>query len=103
MSRRAPSTTRCLRWRIRNGVLTDPLNFGKEPMTGKVIELSQKLPFWGKRDLKGEIAAKTAESYRWTVEERKVELARMVKEAWYRIYYIDKSTGDRGQEHKDTR
>jgi cobalt-zinc-cadmium efflux system outer membrane protein len=76
---------------IRNGVLTDPLNFGKEPMTGKAVELSQKIPFWGKRDLQGEIAAKTAESYRWTVEERKVELRRMVKEAWYRIYYIDKS------------
>jgi cobalt-zinc-cadmium efflux system outer membrane protein len=76
---------------IRNGVLTDPLNFGKEPMTGKVVGLSQKIPFWGKRDLQGEIAAKTAESYRWTVEERKVELRRMVKEAWYRIYYIDKS------------
>ena len=76
---------------IRNGVLSDPLNFGMEPMTGKVIGLSQKLPFWGKRELKGEIAAKTAESYSWTVEERKVELARMVKEAWYQIYYIDKS------------
>jgi cobalt-zinc-cadmium efflux system outer membrane protein len=76
---------------IRNGVLSDPLNFGMEPMTGKVIGLSQKLPFWGKRELKGEIAAKTAESYNWTVEERKVELARMVKEAWYQIYYIDKS------------
>ncbi len=78
---------------IRNGVFTDPLNFGKEPMTGKVIELSQKLPFWGKRELRGEIAAKTAESYQWTVAERKVELERMVKEAWYRLYYIDKSIG----------
>jgi cobalt-zinc-cadmium efflux system outer membrane protein len=76
---------------IRNGVLTEPFNFGKEPMTGKVVGLSQKIPFWGKRDLRGEIAAKTAESYRWSFEERKVELRRMVKEAWYRIYYIDKS------------
>ncbi len=76
---------------VRNGVISDPLNFGKEPMTGKTIELSQKIPFWGKRALRGEIAAKTAESYRWTLEERKVELARMVKEVWYRIYYIDKS------------
>jgi outer membrane protein, heavy metal efflux system len=78
---------------IRNGVLTDPLNFGREPMTGKVIELSQKIPFWGKRDLQGEIAARAAESYHWSLEERRIELARMVKEAWYRIYYIDKSMG----------
>jgi outer membrane protein, heavy metal efflux system len=78
---------------IRNGVISDPLNFGREPMTGKVIELSQKIPFWGKRDLQGEIAAKAAESYRWSLEERKLELTRMVKEAWYRIYYIDRSMG----------
>jgi cobalt-zinc-cadmium efflux system outer membrane protein len=76
---------------IRNGVLTDPFNFGKEPMTGKVVGLSQKIPFWGKRDLQGEIAAKTADSYRWSAEQRKVDLRRMVKEAWYQIYYIDKS------------
>ncbi len=76
---------------IRNGVLTDPFNFGKDPMTQKAVGISQQIPFWGKRDLKGEIAAKTAESYRWTFEERKVELRRMVREAWYRIYYIDKS------------
>jgi cobalt-zinc-cadmium efflux system outer membrane protein len=76
---------------IRNGVLTDPFNFGKDPMTQKAVGISQQVPFWGKRRLKGEVAAKTAESYRWTLEERKVELRRMIKEAWYRIYYIDRS------------
>lgn len=78
---------------IRNGVVTDPFNFEKEPMTGKVIGLSQKLPFWGKRGLKGEVAAKTADAYRWSTEERKVELVRMVRVAWYRLYDIDKSLG----------
>jgi outer membrane protein, heavy metal efflux system len=79
--------------KIQNGVVTDPLNFGKEPMTSKVIGISQQIPFWGKRGLKGEIAAREADSYRWTLAERRVELTRMVKEAWYRLYYIDKSTG----------
>lgn len=78
--------------KMQNGVVTDPLNFHKEPMTGKVIGLSQKLPFWGKRALKEEMATEEADSYRWTVEERKVELIRMVKEAWYRLYFIDKAT-----------
>jgi len=78
--------------KIQNGVVTDPFNFGKEPMTSKVIGISQQIPFWGKRGLKGEIAAREADSYRWTVAERKVELTRMVKEAWYQLYYIDKST-----------
>ena len=79
--------------KIQNGVVTDPFNFGKEPMTSKVIGISQQIPFWGKRALKEEVAARTADSYRWSLEERKVELVRMVKEAWYRLYYIDRSLG----------
>ncbi|MFZ3208181.1 MAG: TolC family protein [Geobacteraceae bacterium] len=79
--------------KIQNGVVTDPLNFRKESMTAKVIGISQQLPFWGKRGLKEEIAAKDAESYRWQVEERKLELVRMVKETYYQIYFTDKSLG----------
>ena len=60
-------------------------------MTQKVIGISQQLPFWGKRDLKGEVAAKEAESYQWQVEERKLELRRMVAETYYQIYFTDKS------------
>jgi cobalt-zinc-cadmium efflux system outer membrane protein len=77
--------------KIQNGMITDPLNFHKDPMTQKVIGISQQLPFWGKRDLKGEVAAKEAESYKWQVEERKLELRRMVAETYYQIYFIDKS------------
>ncbi|MDA8429907.1 MAG: TolC family protein [Geobacteraceae bacterium] len=77
--------------KIQNGVISDPLNFHKESMTAKVIGLSQQLPFWGKRGLKQEMAAKDAESYRWQVQERKLELVRMVKETYYRIYNTDKS------------
>ncbi|HEY6872719.1 MAG TPA: TolC family protein [Geobacteraceae bacterium] len=77
--------------KIQNGVVTDPLNFHKDPMTQKVIGISQQIPFWGKRELKGEIAAKEAESYRWQVEERKLELRRMVAETCYQIYFADKS------------
>ncbi len=77
--------------KLQNGVVQDPFNFRKESMTGKVIGISQQLPFWGKRDLKQEIAEKNAESYKWQAEERKLELVRMVKETWYQIYYTDKS------------
>ncbi|MDD2736404.1 MAG: TolC family protein [Desulfuromonadaceae bacterium] len=79
--------------KIQNGVVQDPFNFHKESMTGKVIGISQQLPFWGKRGLKQEIAEKSAESYKWQVEERKLELVRMVKETYYQIYYTDKSLG----------
>jgi cobalt-zinc-cadmium efflux system outer membrane protein len=77
--------------KIQNGMVTDPFNFRKDPMTQKVIGISQQLPFWGKRDLKGEVATREAESYRWQVEERKLELRRMVAEKYYQIYFTDKS------------
>ncbi|WP_298439560.1 TolC family protein [Geobacter sp.] len=77
--------------KIQNGIVSDPFNFRKDPMTQKVIGISQQIPFWGKRDLKGEVAAKEAESYRWQVEERKLELRRMVAETYYQIYFTDKS------------
>jgi len=77
--------------KIQNGVITDPFNFSKDPMTQKVIGISQQIPFFGKRALKGEVAAKEAETYHWSMEERRLELARMVKETYYQIYFTDKA------------
>ncbi|KKU13741.1 MAG: Outer membrane efflux protein, partial [Parcubacteria group bacterium GW2011_GWC2_45_7] len=50
-----------------------------------------QLPFWGKRAIKQEIAQYEADSYRWSIEERRLELKRMVKETYYQIYSVDKS------------
>ncbi len=72
-------------------LIRDPLDFGRADMTAKVIGISQMLPYFGKRELKRDIAERAAEANRWEVEERKVELQRMVKEAWYRLYLIDRS------------
>jgi cobalt-zinc-cadmium efflux system outer membrane protein len=77
--------------KIQNGIVTDPFNFRKDGMTQKVIGISQQLPYWGKRGLREEVAAMEADSYRWAVEERKLELTRMVKETFYQLYFIDKS------------
>lgn len=77
--------------KIQNGLVRAPFNFRKEQMTSKTIGITQQLPFWGKRALKGEIAEKEAESYKWLVAERKLELTRMVKETYYQLYYIDRS------------
>jgi outer membrane protein TolC len=82
-----------LMFKIQNGIVTDPVNFTRDSMTQKVIGISQQLPFAGKRKLKEEIASKEAETYRWSIEERKLELTRMVKEAYYQIYFTDKSLG----------
>jgi len=79
--------------KIQNGLVNSPINFNRDGMTQKVIGFSQQLPFWGKRGLKEEIAASDAESYRWQAEERKLELVRMVKETYYRIYLTDRFLG----------
>jgi cobalt-zinc-cadmium efflux system outer membrane protein len=77
--------------KIQNAMVKDPFNFKMDPMTQKVIGITQELPFWGKRDLKAELASKEAESYKWQTEERRLELRRMVTETYYQLYFTDKS------------
>lgn len=77
--------------KAQNLLARDPFNFGRDVTSSKVIGISQQLPFWGKRELREEVASFEAESYRFSVEERKLELARMVKETWYQLYSVDKS------------
>lgn len=78
-------------FKLQNLVAREPFSFGgSDPQTAKVIGISQQLPFWGKRAIKQEAAEYEAESYKWAIEERKLELTRMVKEAWYQIWAVDK-------------
>ena len=78
-------------FKLQNMVAREPLAFDKDPQTAKVIGITQQLPFWGKRALRREVAKQEAESYKWALEERKLELVRMVKEAYYQLYAVDKS------------
>ena len=81
-------------FKLQNLVAREPFSFGgSDPQTAKVIGISQQLPFWGKRAVKQEIASYEAESYKWSIEERKLELTRMVKETYYQIWAIDKFLG----------
>ncbi|GAB7027367.1 TolC family protein [Geotalea toluenoxydans] len=77
-------------FKLQNLMAKEPFAFDKDPQTSKVIGISQQLPFWGKRAIKQEVAQYEAESYKWAIEERKLELARMVKETYYQIYAVDK-------------
>jgi outer membrane protein TolC len=76
---------------INNGLIRDPLDFERDLTTSKVIGVSQKVPFFGKRALARDAADLEAEATRWEVEERKLELAAMVKETWYRLFFTDRS------------
>lgn len=81
-----------LMFKLQNLLVRDPLSFGgRDPNTAKVVGLSQQLPFWGKRSLREEVAQHEAESYRWAIEERTLELTRMVKETYYQLYAIDRA------------
>jgi outer membrane protein TolC len=77
--------------RAQNLLVREPLAFNRDVMTAKVIGVSQEVPFFGKRALQREVAQQGAEAARWVVEERKIELTRMVKETWYQLQFIDRS------------
>jgi cobalt-zinc-cadmium efflux system outer membrane protein len=76
--------------KLQNMLVREPFVFNKDPQSAKVIGISQQLPFWGKRAIKQEVANYEAESYKWAVEERKLELTRMVKETYYQLWAADK-------------
>ena len=78
-------------FKLQNMLVREPFVFNKDPQSAKVIGISQQLPFWGKRAIKQEVGDLEAESYKWAIEERKLELARMVKETYYQIWAVDKS------------
>ena len=77
--------------KIQNGIISDPLNFKRDPMTQKVVGISQQLPWFGKRDLRSDVARRDAESSHWNREERILDIIRGVKETYYQIYFTDKS------------
>ncbi len=80
-------------FKLQNMLAREPFVFNKDPQSAKVIGISQQLPFWGKRALRQEVAQYEAESYKWAIEERKLELTRMVKETYYQLWAVDKSMG----------
>ena len=80
-------------FKLQNMLVREPLVFNKDPQSAKVIGISQQLPFWGKRAIRQEVANLEADSYRWAIEERKLELTRMVKETYYQIWAVDKGLG----------
>jgi outer membrane protein, heavy metal efflux system len=77
--------------KIQNGIFRDPLNFSRDSMTQKVIGISQQLPWYGKRDLRGNVARLDAEASHLMRMERILDIVRSVKETYYQLYFTDKS------------
>lgn len=76
---------------INNALIRDPLAFDRDPMTSRSIGLSQLVPFFGKRELARQGADLEALSARARYEERRLELAAMVKEFYARLFFIDQA------------
>jgi outer membrane protein, heavy metal efflux system len=77
-------------FKLQNMTAKDPFIFNRDPQSGIVFGVSQQLPLWGKLGLRKEMAKNESESYRWALEERKLELALMVTEAYCKLWAVDK-------------
>ncbi len=77
-------------FKLQNMLARQPGVFNKDPQSARVVGISQQLPFFGKRVLRKDVARHEADSWQWALEERKLELTRMVKESYYRLWATEK-------------
>ncbi len=65
----------------------DPLSLSREDMTMKMLGLSQKLPYPGKRDLRRAVATADADSLELAVQEARNKLVRDVRVAYEELAF----------------
>ena len=68
-----------------------PLRFNREDMTMKMLGVSQKLPYPGKRALREQVAAKEAETLGYGLRETENRVARDVKLAYFDLALADET------------
>lgn len=79
---------------LEAGVINAPLasqTFRREDMTMKMLGLSQRFPFPGKRGLRRDVAAKDAESVSHAYRETVNRVARDVKAAYFELAFVAES------------
>lgn len=69
----------------------DSLRADEAPMTGNELKLSQNFPFPGKLATKGEIAEQQSLWFKSVYEDARLQLAQMVKDSYYRLYFQDRA------------
>lgn len=80
--------------RLGIGVLnlpTDTLSFSQEPMTQKQIFVAQKLPWFGKLDLRSRRVVLKAVRQEALLDARRLELGRKIAEAYYDLGFAERS------------
>ena len=79
---------------LEAGVVNTPLasqTFRREDMTMKMLGLSQRFPYPGKRGLRQDVAAKEAESVSHAYQETVNRVARDVKAAYFELAFVVES------------
>jgi len=64
----------------------------------KMLSVSQKLPYPGKRELKGKAAQAEAEAMRYDYERLKIDLLREAKTIWAELYRVNRSIEITGEQ-----
>lgn len=78
---------------------TDTFALDQEPMTQLQIGIEQALPFPGKRELRQRAAELDADAASSNVDESRLHLVQLVKQAWWQIYYLDRALGIVARNH----
>jgi cobalt-zinc-cadmium efflux system outer membrane protein len=76
------------------GLVNLPVNsfaFNQEPMTGKLVSLMQMFPFPGKLSLAEDMAESEAAAVKFQQDEVRNQIVRMVKQAYYDLFAIDRA------------
>ncbi len=69
----------------------DSFRFDREPMTQKQISIAQKIPWFGKLDLRSQRAALKAIRQQAMLDAKRLELARQIAIAYYELAFMVKS------------
>jgi len=69
----------------------DSLASDDTPMTGNELKLAQKFPFPGKLEGRTDLAREQARWFEAVYQDKHYQVARKVKDAWYRLYFNQES------------
>ncbi|MGK2905327.1 MAG: TolC family protein [Desulfuromonadales bacterium] len=69
----------------------DSLSSSETPMTGNELRLAQKFPFPGKLENRTDLAREQERWFEAVYQDQLFQVARKVKDAWYRLYFNDKA------------
>jgi cobalt-zinc-cadmium efflux system outer membrane protein len=69
----------------------DNLSGHETPMTGNELKLAQAFPFPGKLENRSSLANEQARWFEAVYQDKHFQVARKVKDAWYRLYYKERA------------